>query len=92
MVIRVVVFAAGFGLVAWTIVSAIRTVILPRSAQVAITRTVFRLVRIPFRWFASERREYAERDRVMAMFAPVALVTLAGVWLALITSGYALMF
>jgi hypothetical protein len=92
MVTRVLVFVVGFGLVAWTIVSAIRTVILPRSAQSTITRTVFRVVRIPFRWFASERRDYAERDRVMAMFAPIALVTLAGVWLALITFGYGLMF
>ena len=92
MLMRVVVFVLGFGLVTWTIVSAIRTVVLPRSAQSSITRTVFRVVRMPFRWFANERRDYATRDRVMAMFAPVALVTLAGVWLTLITVGYAFMF
>ncbi len=89
---QVVAFIAGFLLVGWTVSSAIRTVILPRSAQSSITRFVFRSVRIPFRWLANERREFVKRDRVMAMFAPVGLVALAGAWLTLLTIGYAAMF
>jgi hypothetical protein len=82
----------GAWLVAWTILSAIRTVILPRGAQSVITQTVFRSLRIPFRWLAGERRTFASRDRVMALFAPLALVTLPGVWLTLVTAGYSLVF
>jgi hypothetical protein len=90
--VRVLVFVAGVGAVAWTLMSAIRTVILPRSAQSLITRAVFRVVRVPFRWIAGERRSFDDRDRVMAMFAPVALVVLAGTWLSVVTAGYCLMF
>jgi hypothetical protein len=90
--LRTVLFVAGVGLVVWTVMSAIRTVILPRSAQSLITRAVFRSVRIPFRWVASERRSFNDRDRVMAMFAPIGLVTLAGVWMAMVTAGYSLMY
>jgi hypothetical protein len=89
---RALVSVAGFLLCGWTLLSAIRTVILPRSAQSAITRVVFRTVRVPFRWLAHERREFVDRDRVMAMFAPVGLVALVAVWLTLITAGYAAMF
>ncbi len=52
--VRLVVFVAGVGLCLWTLLSAIRTVILPRSAQSLITRAVFRTVRLPFRWLANE--------------------------------------
>ena len=90
--VNVVVFVTGLLLVAWTLMSAIRTVILPRSAQSLITRVVFRTLRAPFRWMANERRDFASRDRVMALYAPVALVALVAVWLLLVTAGYTLMF
>jgi hypothetical protein len=90
--INVVVFAAGLLLVAWTLLSAIRTVILPRSAQSMITRVVFLTLRKPFRWMANERRDFANRDRVMALYGPVALVVLVAVWMLLITIGYTAMF
>ena len=90
--IRGLTFALGFSLTAWTVLSAIRTVILPRSAQSAITRGVFRSVRVPFRWLAHERRQFEDRDRIMAMFAPVGLVALAAAWLSLVTAGYSAMF
>ena len=90
--IRSLVFALGFVLSLWTVLSAIRTVILPRSAQSIITRAVFRAVRTPFRWLAHERRDFEDRDRVMALFAPVGLVALAGAWLVLVAAGYSAMF
>jgi hypothetical protein len=91
-ILEVLLFCAGFALVGWTLLSAIRTVILPRSAQVAITRWVFRALRVPFWILAHERRTYAARDRVMALYAPVALVALPGVWLVLVLTGYMGMF
>ncbi len=92
MVLRIVVFVAGVAVVGWTLLSAIRTVILPRSAQVTITRWVFRVLRVPFRVLANERRTYGARDRVMALYAPTGLVVLPGVWLTLVMLGYSLMF
>lgn len=90
--VNVLVFIAGLALVVWTLMSAIRTVILPRSAQSLITRVVFLALRTPFRWLANERRSFAARDRVMALYAPIALVTLVAVWILLITVGYTAMF
>ncbi len=92
LVVRIVSFAAGVLVVGWTLFSAIRTVILPRSAQVAITRWVFRSVQVPFRMLAGERRTYEARDRVMALYAPVALVVMPGVWLVLVGIGFMLVF
>ncbi len=71
----------------WTFFSAIRTVILPSSAQVVITRWVFRALRVPFRILGHDRRTYEARDRVMALYAPVGLVVLSGVWLLLVSAG-----
>ena len=90
--LRILVFVAGVGLSTWTLLSAIRTVILPRSAQSMITRGVFLTVRVPFRLIANEGKTFEFRDAVMALFAPIALVTLAGVWLALISVSYTAMF
>ena len=92
LAVQILVFVSGMGLCVWTVLSAIRTVILPRSAQSVITRTVFRTVRVPFDWLANEGKTFEFRDSVMALYAPVGLVALAGVWLVLVTVAYMLMF
>jgi hypothetical protein len=92
LAVRILTFTAGTALVTWTLLSAIRTVILPRSAQSVIAAVLFRSIRQPFRWLANEGKTFEFRDRVMALFAPVTLVALSGVWLALIGTGYILMF
>ncbi len=92
LAVRSLVFVSGISVCGWTLLSAIRTVILPRSAQSVITRSVFRAVRAPFGWLANEGKTFEFRDSVMALFAPVGLVMLAGVWLALVMVSYILMF
>lgn len=91
MLVRVVVATLGFLVIVATLSSAIRTVILPRGVQSSITRTVFLAVRVPFRWVANDRRSYRDRDRVMALYAPVALVVLPLAWLALEVVGFTLL-
>ena len=81
-------FAAGVFLVTWTLLSAVRTVILPRSAQSLLSRVVFRSVRIVFRGFSALRDSFDWRDRVMALFAPVGMLTLVAAWLTLTTAGF----
>ena len=85
-------FGAGVGLALWTVLSAIRTTVLPRSAQVAISRWVFRFFRRVFELMIRHTDDFARRDRVMALFAPISLVALPLVWLLLIGFAYTLMF
>ncbi|NIV30300.1 MAG: hypothetical protein GWN58_12645, partial [Anaerolineae bacterium] len=92
MAIRILVYVLGLGLLAWTLLSVTRTVILPRSAQSLLGRMVFRSVTGFFRLIASERSSFAWRDQVMALLAPIGLLTLMVVWVALVLASYMGMF
>lgn len=86
-VAHVVVALAGITLVVLTGLSAIKTVILPRAAGSLITRAVF----IGYRriaYLVVGRRSFATRDRALAYYAPVALITLPGVWVFLTVAGF----
>jgi hypothetical protein len=81
---EIVVFALGVLVVAGTLLSAIRTVVLPRAAAVRLTRVVFVSVRRVFEWWARRCRTYERQDAVLAHFAPVALLLLPVVWLSIV--------
>lgn len=70
--------------------SALHTVVLPRDESVLLTRTVFNVVQRAFQLRARFGRSYEARDRVMARYAPVALVMLPGAWVAAIICGFTL--
>ncbi len=88
--IEVLVFVAGALVVVGTLLSAIRTIVLPRSDRSLLTSAVFRVSLGIFRLLAGRR--YERRDRVMAMYTPMSLVGLAGVWVTLVLLGYAGIF
>jgi hypothetical protein len=90
--VRVVVFVLGAIVVALTLGSASRTLLVPRAIPASVARAVFIAVRWVFRIRGGSRASYERRDRVMAFYAPVALLTLLVVWLALVFTGYAAMF
>ncbi len=92
VVLRVIAFAAGASIVVVTALSALKTVVVPRALPSAITRGVFLACRRVFDVLAHERRAFEARDRVLAFYAPVALVVLPGVWVALVLIGFAFMF
>lgn len=92
IVLRVLLFAAGAALVLLMIRSMVRTFLVPRALQAHLSRAVFVIVRRVFRLRASERHGYAMRDRVMALYAPVALLALLVVWVTLLIAGYSAMF
>ncbi len=94
MLIQLIVFFFGFAIVVRTILSAIRTFVLPRSQQENLTRYVFRAVRWVLESIANlvGARTYAQRDRFLAFYAPLGLLTLIPVWYALVATGYACMF
>lgn len=90
--LEILVFIAGFALVAWTLNAAIMTVVLPRGEPVFVTGLVFELVGYLFRPFTHRARTFEARDRAMALYAPVALVLLPAVWMALVLMGYTAIF
>lgn len=89
---RIVAAVAGALLVVLTIRSVIRTFVLPRMARDRIVQLVFRNVRRIFNLVAGSRAPYATRDRYLAFLAPVALVILPVINLALLLTGFALIY
>ena len=87
-ILRITAFVAGFVLVGWTLLSAIRTVVLPRSAQSVLSRGVFRGLAIVFNLVGGDSRSFAWRDRVWALYAPVGLLALAAAWVVLVLVGF----
>ena len=85
---RILVALAGLWLIFVTISAAIRSFVLPRSETVRLNVIIFNAVRVVFDLVARTARNYAQRDRVMAHYAPVALVALPIVWEALVGLGY----
>ncbi len=87
-----IAFVVGALVVTATIYSAVETFVVPRSANDVLTRFVFRRIFAVFAFFTRNARDYDERDRAMAFFAPVALLALPPTWIFLVTLGYTLMF
>ncbi|MGA9531636.1 MAG: hypothetical protein WBR18_02870 [Anaerolineales bacterium] len=92
MPLRLLSDLLGATLIAITISAAIRTFVLPRGADVWLTRWVFRGIHWVFRLRASRVHSYAERDHVMAMFAPTALLVLPLAWVTLVLIGFTAIF
>lgn len=92
MPIRVVAAVIGSFMVMAAVLSAVRTVILPRAVASLLSRAVFRVTRRAFRIVASARSSFEWRDEVMAMFAPVGLFSLVAVWLVLVNVGFMAIF
>jgi hypothetical protein len=88
LAVRILVGLAGMVLVLRTLASAIRTFILPRGVVDPVTRNVFRVLRWIFNIRTWRAKSYVERDQAMALYAPVALLTLPFVWLLLVGAGY----
>lgn len=92
MVLEVLAFALGVALVALATSSAIRTMVVPRGQSSNVVRVTFDAVRALLRLRLGRSPDYATRDRVMALFAPLGLVALPVVWLALVLAGYTAMY
>ncbi len=92
LIVRSLVFGLGVLMVAGTLVSAIRTFVLPRSAPDQVTRIVFVGMRRLFEYRLRRARTYPERDQALALYAPFSLLALPPTWLALVLLGYMGMF
>ncbi len=82
----------GLGLIVFVLDAAIRTFVLPRGSVVLLTVAVFLGLQLLFRPFLSPRRGYEARDRAMALYAPLALLSLPLISLLIVFVGYACVF
>jgi hypothetical protein len=88
----VLLFSAGAVLVVVVVDAAFRSFVLPRGVVVRLTRVVVLSVRALFRLPLRFAKTYEQRDRVMALYAPLSLLVLPAVWLVLVLTGFMLMF
>ncbi len=88
LALDVLAIAAGIAIVAATLGSAIKTVILPRASASSITRWVFLTMRRIYLVLAPRGLSYERRDRRLATYAPVSLTVTLAVWLVLVFVGY----
>ena len=90
--VHVVVFLLGFLIVTRTLISAVRTFVVPRGMRDPLSTLVFQATFAAFKLALIPARSYDQRDRIMAFFAPVGTLLLLPSWLILIASGYVLMY
>jgi hypothetical protein len=92
IVLRILLFTLGMAIVLRTLISAVRTIVLPRGARDHITAFVFRTLRRGYDVALRFATTYERRDQIMASYGPVGLLLLLPVWLVLVASGYVLLY
>src|SRR5579859_2139251 len=92
LLVRIFLFLIGATLVWRVVLSIIQTFVLPRGIPDRITRASFLVMRRLFDLRIKRMTTYADRDRVMALYSPVTLLVLEGVWLFLVMQAYVLMY
>jgi hypothetical protein len=92
LVLRLAAFVGGTFIIARTLLSAIRTFILPRSVRDRVSAFYFVTWRRAFTWRANKAQTYEGRDAIMAMFAPISLILIPVYWLLLVGFGYTLIY
>jgi len=76
IVLRVMATLGGVALVLWALLSAMKTIVLPRAEASIVVTGLFINLRRVFDLVCSPKRSYAFRDRVMAYYAPTGLLLL----------------
>ncbi|MGB0385293.1 MAG: hypothetical protein ACPGWR_10765 [Ardenticatenaceae bacterium] len=92
LLFRMMIFLLGLALVVATVMSALRTLVLPRSVRDNLSRMVFRFTRKLFDIRLYRVSSFVKRDAIMALYAPLSLLILLLAWLILVTIGYMAMF
>jgi hypothetical protein len=87
-----VLCVAGVALIAIVVDAALRTFVLPRGAVVRLTRMISVAVSRVFELVVRPARTYETRDRVMALYAPIVLMTMVVVWLVMLIAAFTMLF
>ena len=88
IVLRVLATVGGITLVLWALLSAMKTIVLPRAEASVVVSVLFINLRHVFDLICSPKRSYAFRDRVMAYYAPTGLLLLPVTWVTMVLLGY----
>lgn len=86
--VAIVASVAGALVVMAVVGSSVRTVILPRGVSVRLSRWVFVTLRLTFKLRIRTRTSYETRDRVLAFYAPLALLLLLLTWILGLVAGF----
>lgn len=89
--VRIVCGALGLFLAIAVFLSAVKTVVVPRGGSLRITRALFWASGKLFNKWAHSRRAYEDRDRILAVYAPLTFVLLPILWVILTIFAFGLM-
>jgi hypothetical protein len=92
VILQILAALLGVFLIVRTVLSAVRTFVVPRGDNDPLSRLAFRAIRKVFELIAPPSRPYEFRDRIMAYYGPFALVLLPVWWLVLLIAGFAAIF
>ena len=90
--IRIIAAIVGLALLLTVLDAAIRTFLLPRVADVRLSRVVAKTVGWFFRKLASAKKSYAVRDKILSLYASIVLLTYQMLWLVLTVAAFTLGF
>jgi hypothetical protein len=90
--LHILVFLLGLAVVIGTFFSAVSTFVLPRSARSQLNRIVFGVLRQGFELPLRFTSTFAQRDAIMAYYAPLGLMLLVPTWYILVSIGYTCMY
>jgi hypothetical protein len=88
LLLKILAIIFGILLIVFTLISAVRTFILPRSENVWLNRVFWRVVYVVFLWRSHKTTTYEERDRFLAFFAPTIILLQPFLYLGLLVLGY----
>lgn len=83
---------AGAAIVVVVLDAAVRTFLLPRVASVRLSRLIAGVVGSLFAAIGSSRATYQQKDRRLALYPPVLLLSYQACWLGLSLVAFALLF
>ncbi len=92
MIVDVVLFVVGSLIVVNTLLSAIRTVVIPHGKSVRVTHGVFRWSRRVAKWYSKVDRSPARQHGALQITLALGLLMLPLLWLTSAVVGYTLMF
>lgn len=92
MILDVFAVAVGAVMVLAALLSALRTIVVPRAERVRMSQAVGAAARWLFGWFAHFAPTPARKESIRARGAPVGLVLLPAIWAAQVILGFSLIF
>jgi hypothetical protein len=92
IVLRIVLVIVGVLLIVWPFLSAARTFVVPRSQPQKLNAFLFRVNRHFFDLLTERQETYEQKDRVMALYAPLTLLMLVPFWLLITAVGYSFIY